>query len=64
MERLQATFTSAQLSWGDGLRINFPINLFSPTGFIDTLYLDAELRISQGDKGSIFIARRAQPDEQ
>lgn len=40
-------------------RIPFPIKLFSPSGYIDTLYLDDDLRISKGDKGSIFVARRA-----
>jgi hypothetical protein len=39
-------------------RIPFPIAAFSPKGYIDTLYLDEELRISKGDKGSLFIARR------
>lgn len=41
-------------------RIPFAINVFSPSGYIDTLYLDEDLRISKGDKGSIFIARRAE----
>jgi hypothetical protein len=40
-------------------RIPFPIGTFSPSGYIDTLYLDDQLRISKGDKGSIFVARRA-----
>jgi hypothetical protein len=45
-------------------RIPFPIKSFSPSGYIDTLYLDDDLRISKGDKGSIFVARRAQQTEQ
>jgi len=44
-------------------RVPFPIGAFSPSGYIDTLYLDQDLRISKGDKGSIFIARRADKDD-
>ncbi|GBF98437.1 hypothetical protein Rsub_11082 [Raphidocelis subcapitata] len=58
--RLVATFTVAELRWGpEWFRIPFPIKAFSPTGYIDTSFLDAELRISRGDKGSYFVARRA-----
>lgn len=58
--RLAATFTAAELRWAGFVRIPFPIAAFSPTGFIDTLYLDSDLRVSKGDKGSCFIARRAE----
>lgn len=61
-ERIKATFTEAELKW-NGLRIPFPIKTFSPSGYIDTLYLDDDLRVSKGDKGSIFIARRAEQQE-
>lgn len=47
-----------------GCRVPFPIKAFSPSGYIDTLYLDEEFRVSKGDKGSIFIARRAEPQQQ
>eukprot|EP00775_Hariotina_reticulata_P006035 gene6035-6273_t len=61
-ERITATFTEAELKWGN-LRVPFPIGAFSPSGYIDTLYLDQDLRISKGDKGSIFVARRADKDD-
>ncbi|KAL6756632.1 hypothetical protein V8C86DRAFT_56886 [Haematococcus lacustris] len=32
--------------------------LVGPTGYVTTSYLDSELRISRGDKGSLFIAAR------
>lgn len=41
--------------------IPIPIGWLSPVGYVDTPYLDEELRISRGDKGSIFIAARVQP---
>eukprot|EP00882_Tetradesmus_deserticola_P029537 GHRQ01033093.1.p1 GENE.GHRQ01033093.1~~GHRQ01033093.1.p1 ORF type:complete len:257 (+),score=64.17 GHRQ01033093.1:130-900(+) len=58
-ERITATFTEAELKWGS-LRVPFAIGVFSPSGYIDTLFLDEDLRISKGDKGSIFVARRAE----
>lgn len=61
--RLVATFTEAELRWGHYIRIPFPISAFSPTGYIDTLYLDADMRISKGDKGSFFIARRTETSD-
>lgn len=64
MARIEAVFTSAELSIGDAFTLSFPIDLFRPKGFIDTLYLDEEIRISQGDKGSIFVARRARDGEE
>ncbi len=30
-----------------------------PQGWIETTYLDEDLRIGRGDKGSIFVASRA-----
>lgn len=29
-----------------------------PLGYVDTLYLDEELRVSVGDKGGLFVLRR------
>ncbi len=40
-------------------RIPIPLGWLSPVGYVDTPYLDEELRISRGDKGSLFIAARA-----
>ncbi len=39
-------------------RIPIPLGLISPVGYVDTPFLDDELRISEGDKGSLFIAAR------
>lgn len=58
--RLLATFTSFTLTWDKRPRLSFSLKWLKPTGFIDTLFLDEELRISRGDKGSIFVARRAE----
>lgn len=34
-----------------------------PLGYVDTLYLDGELRVSVGDKGGLFILSRAGESE-
>lgn len=41
--------------------IPIPLAWLSPVGYVDTPYLDEELRISRADRGSIFIAARVQP---
>lgn len=61
-DRLEATFLTADLRWGP-LVIPFPIGAFKPTGWVDTLYLDDEIRVSTGDKGSVFVARKSGKEE-
>ncbi|KAK9820183.1 hypothetical protein WJX72_007235 [[Myrmecia] bisecta] len=48
-----------------GLRLPFPIKLDRPgnPGYVDWLYLDEDLRITRGNKGSIFVHTRER-DEQ
>lgn len=36
-----------------------PLGWLRPLGFVDTLYLDADMRVSVGDKGGLFVLRRA-----
>ena len=43
--------------WYAGCRIGLPIKASEP-GYTDWLYLDEELRISRGNKGSLFIHTR------
>jgi len=67
--RLRATFKSFVLSWGGGggagaaaaappPRLSLPLAWLSPVGFVETLFLDETLRVSVGDKGSLFIAAK------
>mmetsp|Transcript_11134 Transcript_11134/g.24002 ORF Transcript_11134/g.24002 Transcript_11134/m.24002 type:complete len:278 (+) Transcript_11134:54-887(+) len=59
--RLRAVFKDGELLIGDGIgrtRVPIPLGWISPVGYVDTLYLDEELRVSKGDKGSIFFAAR------
>jgi hypothetical protein len=34
------------------------LGAFKPSGFIETTFLDGELRVSRGDKGSVFVAAK------
>jgi hypothetical protein len=73
--RLRAVFKSFVLSWGGGdgagsaaaapplPRLSLPLAWLSPVGFVETLYLDDALRISVGDKGSLFVAAKQQQQQ-
>ncbi|GLI69469.1 hypothetical protein VaNZ11_014087 [Volvox africanus] len=58
-QRLRATFTSFVVLLDGQRRLSLPLSFLNPqVGYVDTPYLDEEIRISIGDKGSIFIAAR------
>lgn len=54
---LLVTFTGFSLRLA-GRQVALPLDWLSPEGAVDTLYLDEELRVSVGDKGSLFVVRR------
>lgn len=56
--RLDVTFTSFVLSVGDKFKITVPLTWFNPEGWVETLYLDNDMRIVLGDKGTIFVTSR------
>eukprot|EP00898_Chlorokybus_atmophyticus_P005158 jgi/Chlat1/5643/Chrsp369S05396 len=56
--RCLVTFLSFSIKLG-WLNLSLPLNWISPKGWIDTTYLDDDLRISRGDKGSVFVAAKA-----
>ena len=41
------------------LRLALPLSLLAPRGAVETTYLDGEVRIGRGDKGSVFVCARA-----
>lgn len=63
-QRLKATFQSFTFIAEGQARLELPLTWLNPTGFVDTPYLDDGLRISIGDKGSVFIAVRQQQHQQ
>ncbi|CAI5470203.1 unnamed protein product [Closterium sp. Yama58-4] len=55
--RSTVRFLSFKLSLGP-LSFTLPLSLISPTGWIDVTYIDEEMRVTRGDKGSVFLATR------
>ena len=43
---------------GTPIDLTFPLGLIGPTGWLQTNYIDDEMRITRGHKGSVFILRR------
>mmetsp|Transcript_15600 Transcript_15600/g.38913 ORF Transcript_15600/g.38913 Transcript_15600/m.38913 type:complete len:132 (+) Transcript_15600:230-625(+) len=43
---------------GTPIDLTFPLGLIGPTGWLQTDYIDDEMRITRGHKGSVFILRR------
>ena len=60
--RLDVQFLSFDVALGPPdapLRLSLPLSLLAPRGAVETTYLDAQLRIGRGDKGSVFVCARA-----
>mmetsp|Transcript_111 Transcript_111/g.256 ORF Transcript_111/g.256 Transcript_111/m.256 type:complete len:271 (-) Transcript_111:203-1015(-) len=60
--RLAVAFDSVQFKLGPLGPLSIPLSWANggkgPQGWVDTTYLDEELRVGRGDKGSIFVAAR------
>jgi hypothetical protein len=60
--RLDVQFLDFQLRLGSRdkpLRLELPLSLVAPRGSVETTYLDEDVRIGRGDKGSVFVCARA-----
>ena len=57
--RLAVTFTEFDVAFGGGFKVVVPLELLSPKGAITTTFLDEEVRIARGDKGSLFVTAAA-----
>ncbi len=51
-------FDSFTVSLGGLPETALSLGWLRPLGYVDTLYLDEELRVSVGDKGGLFVLRR------
>ncbi|GLC35788.1 hypothetical protein PLESTB_000494300 [Pleodorina starrii] len=56
--RVDVVFTHFELRLGSWNKLTVPLDWVKPKGWIETTYLDEDLRIGRGDKGSIFVASR------
>ena len=60
--RLDVQFLDFQVRLGPrdgGLSLALPLSLIAPRGAVETTYLDHDVRIGRGDKGSVFVCARA-----
>lgn len=64
------TFSSFSLSWEGERILSVPVDrLFEligkgpPEGWLQTTYMDDEIRVGRGDKGSVFVAKRIRTTE-
>lgn len=56
--RLEVEFESFRLFLDGSEILNLSLRFLRPRGFVDTMYINERLRVSVGDKGSLFVARR------
>jgi PAP_fibrillin len=56
--RVDVTFTRFTLRVGGLPAISIPLTAVSPTGWVETTYLDERVRVGRGDKGSLFVTAR------
>ena len=57
--RTDVSFTRMTLRLGGWRLLSLPLTAFKPRGWIETtVLLDGDLRVSRGDKGSVFVAAK------
>lgn len=59
MRKVDVKFEACRLTVRDSpLDVNFPLGIVGPTGWLRTGYIDEDIRITRGHKGSVFILSR------
>ncbi|KAL3684321.1 hypothetical protein R1sor_002343 [Riccia sorocarpa] len=61
--RVNVTFESFVLTIGNWRSPSISLSWIKPQGWVDTTFLDDDMRIGRGDKGSIFVSSRMKQDE-
>ena len=57
--RLDVKFDRCRFTILDSpIDVDFPLGIIGPTGWLRTLYVDDDIRITRGHKGSVFILSR------
>jgi hypothetical protein len=57
--RLNVRFREVEIALGSSARgFKASLDAFEPRGWLDTTYIDDDLRVGRGDKGSVFVAAR------
>ncbi|KAL3802381.1 hypothetical protein HJC23_007206 [Cyclotella cryptica] len=58
--RIDVKFDECRLTLFDSpIDLTFPLGFIGPTGWLRTIYVDNEIRITRGHKGSVFILLRS-----
>ncbi|KAH7445493.1 hypothetical protein KP509_01G011500 [Ceratopteris richardii] len=57
--RLDVTFDSFSVKIGDWTFPTISLQWINPQGWVDTTFLDQDMRVGRGDKGSVFVSVRA-----
>jgi len=55
--RIDVKFEQCRLVWF-GLDITIPLGRIGPTGWLRTTFLDEDIRVTRGHKGSVFLLSR------
>ncbi len=55
--QVDVVFLACEIKVG-GVSVTLPLEWASPKGWVRTTYLDEEMRIGRGDKGSVFVTAR------
>ena len=57
--RINVKFEACRVTLADSpIDIDFPLGAVGPTGWLRTAYVDDDIRITRGHKGSVFILCR------
>lgn len=57
--KVDVKFDSCRLTLRDSpFDVNLPLGIIGPTGWLRTGYIDEDIRITRGHKGSVFILSR------
>jgi len=59
LRRVNVKFDACKISIpGTPVQWNFPLGVAGPTGWLRTVYIDDNLRVTRGHKGSVFVLSR------
>ena len=58
LRRVDVKFNACTLRFSKDLEFKFPLGVVGPTGWLRTSFVDEDMRITRGHKGSVFILMR------
>lgn len=58
LRKIDVKFRECRIRAGSTVDCNLPLGLLGPTGWLRTGYIDDNLRVTRGHKGSVFVLQR------